>query len=253
MLGKMVSIVRRAGDMIRDVHHPEDVTREKNGPADLVTQYDESVQAFLRQELLALLPEAGFLGEEGDHEELTQEWVFIVDPIDGTTNFVRNLHNSGISVALARGEQVEIGVVYNPFTDEMFYARRGQGAFCDGQPLQVSGNDPDHSVVMFGSTLYDDELTDDFFRMMRLLYDRCLDFRRFGSAALDLCYIAAGRVEIYCECRLRPWDYAAGSLILQEAGGCVTQLDGSPLSMRKPSSVFATNGLCHSLRTELMQ
>ena len=253
MLEEIIAIVRQAGDMIRDVHHVENVTREKTGPADLVTQYDERVQAFLRQELLSLMPAAGFLGEEGDHERLTQEWAFIVDPIDGTTNFVRNLHNSSISVALARGQQVEYGVVYNPFNGDLFWASRGGGAFCNGRPMQVSDRGPEHGVALFGSTIYDRQLTDVFFRMMRMLYDRCLDFRRFASAALDLCYIADGRAEVYCECRLRPWDYAAGSLILQEAGGCVTQLDGSPLDMRQPSSVFAANGPCRILREELAQ
>ena len=169
MLEEIIAIVRQAGDMIRDVHHVENVTREKTGPADLVTQYDERVQAFLRQELLSLMPAAGFLGEEGDHERLTQEWAFIVDPIDGTTNFVRNLHNSSISVALARGQQVEYGVVYNPFNGDLFWASRGGGAFCNGRPMQVSDRGPEHGVALFGTTIYDRHLTDVFFRMMRML------------------------------------------------------------------------------------
>ena len=245
MLDRLIAVVRRAGDMIRDAHDIEKDTREKNGAADLVTKYDVAVQTFLQKELLALVPEAGFLGEEGEHETLDKPWVFVVDPIDGTTNFVRHMHHSNIAVALVHEGCVAYGVVYNPFTEEMFAARRGGGAFLNGRPIHVSDRDMSHAITMCGSTIYDRRFTDRSFSLMRRLYDLGLDFRRFGSAELDVCYVACGRAEVFFECRLSPWDYAAGSLILTEAGGKITRLDGSPIDPYRGGSVWATNGICH--------
>lgn len=251
MLDRLIAVVRRAGDMIRDAHDIEKDTHEKNGAADLVTKYDVAVQAFLQRELLALVPEAGFLGEEGEHETLDKPWVFVVDPIDGTTNFVRHMHHSNIAVALVHEGCVAYGVVYNPFTEEMFAARRGGGAFLNGRPIHVSDRDMSHAITLCGSTIYDRRFTDRSFSLMRRLYDLGLDFRRFGSAELDVCYVACGRAEVFFECRLSPWDYAAGSLILTEAGGKITRLDGSPIDPYRGGSVWATNGICHSVLTLL--
>lgn len=245
MLDRLIAVVRRAGDMIRDAHDIEKDTREKNGAADLVTKYDVAVQTFLQKELLALVPEADFLGEEGEHEALDKPWVFVVDPIDGTTNFVRHMHHSNIAVALVHEGCVAYGVVYNPFTEEMFAARRGGGAFLNGHPIHVSDRDMSHAITMCGSTIYDRRFTDRSFSLMRRLYDLGLDFRRFGSAELDVCYVACGRAEVFFECRLSPWDYAAGSLILTEAGGKITRLDGSPIDPYRGGSVWVTNGICH--------
>lgn len=245
MLDRLIAVVRRAGDMIRDAHDIEKDTHEKNGAADLVTKYDVAVQAFLQKELLALVPEADFLGEEGEHETLDKPWVFVVDPIDGTTNFVRHMHHSNIAVALVHEGCVAYGVVYNPFTEEMFAARRGGGAFLNGRPIHVSDRDMSHAITLCGSTIYDRRFTDRSFSLMRRLYDLGLDFRRFGSAELDVCYVACGRAEVFFECRLSPWDYAAGSLILTEAGGKITRLDGSPIDPYRGGSVWATNGICH--------
>ena len=251
MLDRLIAVVRRAGDMIRDAHDIEKDTHEKNGAADLVTKYDVAVQAFLQKELLALVPEAGFLGEEGEHETLDKPWVFVVDPIDGTTNFVRHMHHSNIAVALVHEGCVAYGVVYNPFTEEMCAARRGGGAVLNGRPIHVSDRDMSHAITMCGSTIYDRRFTDRSFSLMRRLYDLGLDFRRFGSAELDVCYVACGRAEVFFECRLSPWDYAAGSLILTEAGGKITRLDGSPIDPYRGGSVWATNGICHSVLTLL--
>lgn len=252
MLEKIKETVRQAGELIRCAHHVEEDTQEKNGPADLVTKYDLSVQTFLRRELLKLLPEAAFLGEEGDGQpDITAEWIFVVDPIDGTTNFVRDLGYSNISVALVHQGKTEYGVVYNPFREELYAARRGEGATLNDRPIHVSDLPADHGLALFGSTIYDRELTDRSFAMMRRLYDRCADFRRLAAAALDLCQIAAGRAEVYFECRLRPWDVAAGSLILTEAGGTVTTLEGGTLDVLHNTSVFASNTVCSGLRREL--
>ena len=218
MLEEIISIVRRAGEIVRGAHDVERVTSEKSCSEDLVTEYDTGVQAFLRRELLALLPEADFFGEEGEHQTMTKHRTFIVDPIDGTVNFVRGLRYSNVSVALAEGGVVQYGVVYNPYADELFSAARGGGAFLNGRPIRVSTRDLHHGLTLCGSTVYDRSYSDQSFSIMRQIYDLGGDYRRFGAAALDLCQVAAGRAEVFFECRLSPWDFAAGSLIAQEAG-----------------------------------
>lgn len=253
MLKKIIDIVYRAGDMIRDAHDIQRDTREKTGAADLVTKYDVAVQEFLRRELLAICPEADFFGEEGQHETLTKDLTFIVDPIDGTTNFVRELHYSNIAVALCDQGQVRYAVVYNPFVEELYAAERGHGATLNGRPIHVSDHDAGHAICLCGSTICDRRYTDRNFAIMRWLYDRTLDLRRFGSAELDICQVAAGRIEIFFECRLSPWDFAAGSLILEEAGGCLTRLDGSAIDPREPGSVWATNDKCREIYRQLPQ
>lgn len=253
MLESIIDIVRRAGGLVRSANDVTAATHEKNGPADLVTEYDLAVQRFLRQELLTLLPEADFFGEEGQHDALTSPWTFIVDPIDGTTNFVRGFAYTNISVALAKDGQVEYAVVYAPLAGELYAARRGGGTTLNGRAIHVSGRDPGHSLVVCGSTIYDRSYTDRHFAILRHLYDRCLDYRRFASAALDCCMVACGRAEIFFECRLSPWDYAAGSLIAQEAGGVAVRLDGSFLDPLRPGSVFITNAACREMRQGLLE
>ncbi len=247
MLHKISRIVQDAGEMIRCAHDVAQDVTEKTSPADFVTKYDTAVQAYLKKELLSLLPEADFLGEEGEQETLSAEWTFIVDPIDGTANFVRGFGHSNISVALAKNGATEYAVVYNPYREELYTAQRGKGAFLNGQPIRVSDTDTAHALLMCGSTAYDRELTDKHFAIMRALYDRVADYRRHGSAALDLCYVAAGRIDVFFECRLRPWDIAAASLLIEEAGGCITQMDGSPLKVTENCSIFAANQACYGL------
>ena len=251
MLEEMIQIVREAGEMVRTARDIEENTHEKSNFADLVTKYDVAVQALVKEKLLALLPQADFYGEEGEKDAMTKPWRFIVDPIDGTTNFVRHLHYSNTAIALAKDGRVEYAVVYDPYADELFSAQRGKGAFCNGRPIHVSDNDVKHALTLCGSTIYDRSYTDWSFSIMRRLYDLGMDYRRFGAAELDFCQVAAGRCEVFFECRLNPWDFAAGSLILEEAGGRVTRLDGSPLDVSVPCSVFATNGRCHSALSQL--
>lgn len=199
------------------------------------------MQDFLRGELLRLLPQADFLGEEdaAEAERKDGAWQFIVDPIDGTTNFVQGFPNSAVSVGLAYEGRMEYGVVFNPFDGELYAAQRGCGATLNGKAIRCRDNPLDRSLLMFGSALYYRELVPETLRLFGLAFPLVQDVRRFGSAALDLCYLAAGKAGVFFECRLCPWDYAAGSLIAREAGCEVTQLDGAPLSLQSKSSVLA--------------
>ncbi len=246
MRQEIAEIVRQAGQIVREAGRDKGVT-EKSGHQDLVTRYDSQVQRFLEDRLLALLPQAGFLGEEdlGEDVHADREWLFVVDPIDGTTNFVKEYPHCGISVGLYRNGQPEIGVIYDPYLDELFEAERGQGAFLNGKPIHVSDAPLQDAVTVMGTSPYYRQFTDVTFAMGKQLFAGSLDIRRAASAALDLCYIAAGRVDAYFECLLSPWDYAAGALIVAEAGGVATDLTGQPLRIDCKCSLAAGNALCH--------
>lgn len=242
MYKAIAQIVREAGSLMRNARDIESSVREKTSHFDLVTRYDTMVQEQLKEKLLAAYPDAGFFGEEeAEHNIRGKRAVFIVDPIDGTTNFVRSLHHSCISVGLLVDGQMEYAAVYNPYYDELFTAQRGQGAFLNGKPLHVTGASLAESLVLFGSAIYYRETIPATVRFMEEIFPATSDFRRGGSAALDLCYLAAGRVDLFFECCLQPWDYAAGSLIVQEAGGIVTALTGDPLRFFEKCSVAAGN------------
>lgn len=246
-LEQISEIVRRAGEIVSSAPADKQV-REKSSHQDLVTRYDGMTQAFLEQELLGLMPQAGFLGEEdlGHDGHSDREWVFVVDPIDGTTNFIKGFPHCGISVGLACGGVMEYGVVYDPYRKELFAASRGGGAQCNGQPIHVSGLAMEDSVVNMGTSPYYRQYQPVTFAMGQALFAQCLDVRRMAAASLDLCYVAAGRMDGYFECLLSPWDYAAGSLILQEAGGIATDMLGNPLRFdRKCSLAAAGSPACH--------
>ena len=180
------------------------------------------------------------------HDDALHGLAFIVDPIDCTANFVRGWKHSAVSIALAQDGELILGVVYNPYRDEMFTAQKGRGALLDGQPIHVSARTMDRGVFCFGTSPYDRALRARSFRIASRLMDRMQDLRRFGSAALDLTDIACGRAELGFECILQPWDYAAGALILQEAGGRISQLDGSPITLDRPCSILSGNPLVHA-------
>ena len=241
-------LVRDCGLFIKDIDRGHLHVDAKSGRADLVTQYDRQVQERLRKGLLEIMPDAHFVGEEGSIQPFAPTGkFFIVDPIDGTTNFIKDYHCSSISVALVVDDAAEIGVVYNPYTDEMFCARRGQGAFCNGKRLHVSEEPLENGIVLFGTAPYHDELKEKTFQLAYSYFTKALDIRRSGSAALDLCAIAAGRAELFFELVLSPWDYAAGALIVTEAGGLVSDCDGRPLAYDHPCSVVARNQLAAPL------
>lgn len=252
MLDEIVAVVKKCGDIILFASDTERSVSSKEGRANFVTKYDVAVQAYLQEELLKIIPEAVFIGEEGDHgEALGQGYAFIVDPIDGTTNFIKNYRRSCVSVGLALHGTMEIGVIYNPYSNEMFYARRGRGAFLNGQPIHVSGHGLNEGLVCFGTSPYYEELIDQTFDLVKTLHRASLDVRRSGSAALDLCDIASGRCELFFECRLSPWDYAAGSLLVEEAGGHISKMNGELLTLGTGCSVLAGNQLAYEDYFEL--
>jgi len=239
---KIADIVREAGKIMTGAARDELNITEKAGAANFVTKYDVAVEDFLYEKLAELLPEAIFIGEESDdnHSELlASSLCFIIDPIDGTTNFIHDYRHSAISVALCSKGEIIAAVVYNPYMNEMFTAEKGEGAYLNGARMYTSSRPLSYGVVAFGTTPYTRSAGDWTFRVAYQMYMASSDIRRSGSAALDLCYLAAGRTEAFFEASLSPWDYAAGSLLITEAGGIITKLDGTPIHFDKPCSIFA--------------
>ena len=252
MLEQIMDVVRRAGEMVLSAHDIAAGTHEKTSAADLVTEYDLAVEAFLKEQLPPLCPGAIFYGEEeAENADPSRGWAFIVDPIDGTTNFVRGLRQSAISVALARDGQVEYAVVFDPYKNEMFSARRGGGAFLNGAHIHVSGKPLAEGIFGMGTAIYRREYLESTMRVTEQLFRRACDFRRLGAAALDLCDVACGRVELFFEYSLCPWGFAAGSLIITEAGGHISTLQGGPLALTERCSVWASNDVNKDILREL--
>lgn len=251
MLSEIISIVREAGDIVRTATDIAGKTTEKNGAADLVTKYDVAVENFLREKLTALLPDVLFYGEESAKDgDPTKGWAFIVDPIDGTTNFVRGLNQSAISVALYKDGTAEYGVVYDPIKDEMFSARRGKGAFLNGTPICVSDRPLDKGIFGMGTAIYTREFDPRTMSVLGQLFARSCDFRRMGAAALDLCYVAAGRYDAFFEFSLAPWDFAAGRLMITEAGGMLCTMEGEEIPLRR-CGIWAANPVNFPILKEL--
>ncbi|MCI8497323.1 MAG: inositol monophosphatase [Clostridiales bacterium] len=242
MIEKISELVRQGGKMILSADHIRESVSVKPGSANFVTRYDVAVQEFLERELLSLFPQAAFIGEEKDAEtHADAEYAFIVDPIDGTTNFIKGYPRCAVSVGLSRRGNMELGVVYNPFADELFCAKRGEGATLNGRRIQVSENALKDGVVCFGTSPYYPELAQTSFALAGNLYQNAMDLRRTGSAALDLCDVACGRCELFFEAVLSPWDYAAASLIVEEAGGVAVDMAGKGLRFDQKCSVLAGN------------
>ncbi|EOS44068.1 hypothetical protein C809_03554 [Lachnospiraceae bacterium MD335] len=244
LLENIIHAVRACGTIILNADRTKSGIDEKAGHANFVTAYDKKVQSELQKRLLEILPEAVFVGEEEDvHASVKDGYAFIVDPIDGTTNFIKDYHASAISVGLIKDAKRYMGVVYNPYLDEVYTAVKGKGAFLNGSPIQVSRQPLENGIVIFGTATYYEEYAKATFDMAYDYYCKALDVRRSGSAALDLCNVAAGRAELFFELRLCPWDYAAGSLIVEEAGGVVTTIDGGELPLNEGCGVLATNAV----------
>ena len=196
---------------------------------DPVSYVDRTAEALLQEGCHRLLPEAGFILEETGLSNSENEFVWVIDPLDGTKNFVHGLPLFGISVALLHRGSPVLGMVYAVPQDELFWAVKGQGAYLGDKRLSVSTyTDPDKLLVVTGFMYRDPERAEKYFQVLVEVMRRYGGLRRLGSAALDLAYVAAGRLDVFYEMDLNPWDVAAGSLLVQEAGGLVTDFTGSP-------------------------
>ncbi len=238
LIERIKPIVLEASQLM--VHSGFDV-KQKGDATNLVTSSDLAVQHFLVKRLAEILPGSGFLCEEEDLGDIRHEYVWIIDPIDGTANYARGIDHCCISVALAHNGEVIEGVVYSPWRNEMYWAVKGSGAFLNGTPIRVSDRPFKDGLFCTAMSTYRKEFAKYCSDIIYDIFMRSNDTRRFGSAAIELCMLAAGKLELYFEMRLQPWDYAAASLILSEAGGVSCGFDGGPLSLSKASMTLAAN------------
>ena len=221
---------------------------KNENPANLVTAYDTAIQEYLKAELLLLFPEAVFLAEEQENDKsvLGAARCFVIDPIDGTANFIHGYRRSCISLAMLENGIITAGAVYDPYNDELFYAERGRGTTVNGRPVRVAKRPPEGAMAVFGTApYYKDIYGKGTFAMAEAIFRKTRDVRRSGTAAIDLAYVAAGRCDMFFEFILSPWDIAAGILLISEAGGIATDMRGNPLTLEAPVSVMAASPACY--------
>ncbi len=264
LVNVMERAARRAGrGLVRDFGEVEQLQVSTKGPADFVSAADHKADRVLREELGRARPDFAMLTEESGalgNSEASHRWV--VDPLDGTTNFLHGIPHFCISIGVeARvasggrlGSEIVAGVVYDPIHDETYWAEKGQGAYINDRRLRVSARrDLSNALLASGLPTMHRADPDRHLRETRALVDLCAGLRRFGSAALDLAWVAAGRYEAFWEVALKPWDIAAGILLVKEAGGYITEVDGGGDMMRS-GSVLASNGHLHEeVRKLLLQ
>ena len=238
LIEQLKDIAKKAGRIMLEASDPK--IMEKSGHANFCTETDEKIQAFLIEQLKKVLPEADFLGEEDGQdvfkEKMSRGYLFVLDPIDGTSNFIYGYRPSVVSIALLKEGRPYIGVVYDPFHDELFHAIKGEGAYKNDDRIMSSEAPLSDSLVAFGTSPYYVEFQKRTFEIAVKILPLCVDLRRSGTAAWDLCSVACGRCGLYFEMRLQLWDYAAAALIAEEAGCSVTDMDGTPLSYTGSSS-----------------
>lgn len=235
--------VKDASRIITEAASNREVLLAKEGHANFVTVYDRKVQAYLFERLHAILPEAAFLGEEEGKdvfkEEYRKGWLFVVDPIDGTSNFINGYFPSVVSCGLFKDGKPYLGVVYNPLNDQLFSAELGQGATLNGEPIHVSDKKMIDGLVGFGTSPYYEHLHEKSWKLCAAYLTHCVDMRRSGSAAWDLCQVACGHLTAFYELELALYDFAAGSVIVTEAGGTMANLDNGPINYEGHSSILA--------------
>ncbi len=250
----MMNAARKAArGLVRDFGEVEQLQVSLKGPADFVSSADIKTEKLLRQELAKARPGFGFLMEEGGEVAGTDgshRW--IIDPIDGTTNFLHGIPHFAISIGLERDGEMVAGVVYEPIHDEMFHAEKGAGAFLNERRLRVSARRKmEEAVFATGIPFKGRPGHREFLAAAAVVMDNAAGIRRFGSASLDLAYVAAGRYEGYWESGIQPWDMAAGIVLVREAGGWVTDLDGGGEMMAR-GEVVAGNGHLHQPLLKLL-
>ena len=255
LLKVMIDAVRKtARGLTRDFGEVAELQVSKKGAADFVSAADLKAEQTLFEELTRVRPGYGFLGEERgavEGTDKTHRW--IVDPLDGTTNFLHGIPHFAINVALERDSQIVAAVTYNPVTHDLFWAERGRGAYLNDKRLRVSARSKlDESLIATGIPFLGHGQHARFLKELHQLTQRSAGIRRFGSAALDLAWVAAGRYEGFWERNLGAWDLAAGVMLVSEAGGMVTDADGGE-TMLTGGSICAANPSLHPLVLERLQ
>jgi myo-inositol-1(or 4)-monophosphatase len=246
-------LARRAGVILRSgFGSTKEVARK--GTIDLVTEMDRRTEAFILKAIQARYPEHGILAEESGKHGQNSRYNWYVDPLDGTVNYAHGIPIFCVSIAFEEYGELQLGAVYDPMQDECFSAERGKGAWLNGHRLQVSGTMDLASSLLTTGFPYDvwsaSENNLDYYAQFSLSTQ---GVRRLGSAALDLCYVAAGRFDAYWELEIHPWDIAAGALIAEEAGAVVTDVNGGMDYLSKSPSILVANAHIHPSMLEILE
>ncbi|MBR6524072.1 MAG: inositol monophosphatase [Clostridia bacterium] len=241
---KVIEIVRETDKIFFDDELRGDV-REK-GKYDYVTAADTGISEYLHRRLKEEFPETGFKSEEEKTFENCRDY-WILDPIDGTTNFMHQINQCAVSLGLCSDGELEAGIVYVPYTKELFWAEKGKGAFLNGIAINCSKHDKlSDCLGAIELNAYFKNECDQALEQAKKIYLRCQDVRVIGCAAVGLCYVACGKLDVFLGRRLKPWDFAAGYVIVNEAGGNVTTPDGKVDAGILNQHIVATNGLVHN-------
>lgn len=251
LMDTAIEAARAAGqEIVRRLPQERDV--HSKGFRDIVTDADLAAQEALTAVIQSRFPHHGILSEEGLKPSNDADTIWVLDPLDGTTNYARRLPWFSVSVAAVRGDAPIVGVVYDPLRDNVFCAERGAGAVLNGRRLRVSGLDDVGRAVVGLDYAREPAIRSRLMATMVACSERIHTFRTFGSAALGLCFVAASWLDAYLHLSLAPWDMAAGALIVMEAGGTVTDTEGKPWTYHQPRCL-ATNGKLHSALIDLMR
>jgi myo-inositol-1(or 4)-monophosphatase len=244
MINEFIKIVKEAGEIFKEGFYSAKEVNLK-GKKDLVTEYDIKIEEFLKDKF----KKYGYtiIAEESTKEEFGNS--IIIDPIDGTTNFFHQIPHCAISVGVYKNKKPKFGIVYNPILNELFYAESGKGAYKNDKKIKVSNfSDFQRALIATGFPYSSADNKDDLnwvVDKLSKILPKCQDIRRFGSAALDLCYVAEGKFDGYYEINLKPWDVSAGIIILKESGGVVTNENENEYDMFEDKCIVASNGIIH--------
>ncbi len=243
----------QAGGAIVAAYFRNGVTIRSKAPHNLVTDADVESEQAIAAVIREYFPEHAILGEESHRAPANAPHLWVVDPLDGTNNFAHGVPQFAISIAYCRNGVIECGVVCDPIQDDWYLAQRGQGAFHNEQRVQVASHSQLDQVLIGVGFYYDRgaKMTATLAALSDLFGQDIHGIRRFGAAALDLCYVGTGRFGAFFEYELSPWDFAAGQLFVTESGGCVTTCQGTPLPLTR-SSVLASNGTLHEPMREIV-
>ena len=238
-------VARKAGHYIKEERkgfRMENV--ERKHAHDYVSYVDKASERLIVDALRLLLPEAGFITEEGSATYDDEQFCWVVDPLDGTTNFIHGFAPYCVSIALCRGQNILLGVVYEITTDECFFAWQGGGAYCNEQQLHVSKQKAEDALLCLQLPYNSDAYKPVILQLIHHFYGRAASIRMIGSAAMALCYVAAARLDAYAEKYIGQWDFMAGAMIVKEAGGHVTDYQGNA-HFTQGNSIIASNGIIH--------
>ena len=241
----IVDLSKGAGDILREGYGKKHQIDHK-GPIDLVTEIDRKTEDYIVKRIRKRFPTHSIIAEEGGALEGEKEKRWYIDPVDGTSNYASGLPMFAVSIAYSENDKMRLGCVYEPLRDECFFAEKDAGAWLNDNPIHVSAKNSLIDALLVTGFPYDVDKKNNNIEYFANIIREVHTIRRLGSAALDLVYVAAGRLDAYWEVEIGPWDIAAGSLIVEEAGGKVTTIHNDPIYMRPPYDVLASNGNLHN-------